>query len=673
MKKRMIALVLSSLLAANIFPIIGYSVESNQVGNENRIVEESEPASTSESLAESSQTQGISEDPSVSNSEETTGKIESERLVKQTVGDVPIYAVGLPDDPNIISIDKIFQQPIGTSTSILENGKLLQLNPAERSQRGAIWSNRKINLLSDFTFKCYLYLGDQKDKAGDGMTFTLTGDSRMASQPSQVIGSPGMGIGSYSTRSGQPYIANALSIEFDTYKNSGSSDRMDREISADNKGYGHVAFVTPKPNNNNYSGEHTGVTVAPTFLSDGTWRTLMIQWDADQKSLTYDLEGVGSSSHTVPDLIGQFGSTEVNWGFTSSTGTFFQENAIAMTQLPSNVTSIADVKVNDSDYGAIAEVERNDKITIRNTLKIAGNFIEDKKPQTSIELPKELTIPEHIWINGKQVDAKDILITGNRVMLNLADYFTAGDTLVIELETTLQEVIPEKVLKMHFEYLEKAELVDQSNEISLTIAKLKEIDIHVYYKEKDSQKDLAEMKTVTGKIGENYKEIPIAIEGYVFDSDSANTEGVFSENTEDIYFYYRKGRLYLSTAPQHVDFGKHKISSKPLSGFGQFSGGLKVMDERASGSWKLQLKQEKVLTNGSFELPEALSFVTSENTTVIGTSAVTVFESDQKGESDLSALLDSTAQHGIRIDIPVEDQRIGTFEGKLSWILADVP
>ncbi|EGP4757673.1 lectin [Enterococcus faecium] len=673
MKKRRIALILSSLLATNIFPIIGYSLESNQLVNDNRRVEESKEALTLDRLTESSQIQESSENSSTTDSKETTDKEESEELIKQPLENAPTYRVGLPNDPNIISIDKIFQQPIGTSTSILENGKLLQLNPAERSQRGAIWSNNKIDLRSDFTFKCYLYLGNQRDKAGDGMTFTLTGDSRMANDPSQVIGSPGMGIGSYSTRSGQPYVANALSIEFDTYKNSGSSDRMDREITADNKGHGHVAFVTPKPNNNNYSGEHTGVTVAPTFLSDGTWRTLIIQWDASQRSLTYDLEGVGRSSHIVPDLISQFGSTEVNWGFTSSTGTFFQENAIAMTQLPSNVSSSADVKVNDSDYGAIAEVERNDKITIRNTLKVTGNFLEDKKLETSIDLPQELNIPERILINGNQVDAKDILITGNRVTLNLGDYFVLGDTLIIELETDLREVIPEKVLTMHFEYLENAKLIEQSNDISLTIAKLKEIDVHVYYKEKESQNDLAEMKTITGKIGENYKEVPIDIEGYVFDSDSANTEGVFSENTADIYFYYRKGKLYLSAAPQYVDFGQHKISNKPLSVFGQFSGGLKIMDERASGGWTLQLKQEKVLTNGTFELPEALSFVTSEETTVIGSSAVTIFESDQKGESDLSAILDSTSQHGIRIDIPVENQRIGTFEGKLSWILADVP
>ena len=51
------------------------------------------------------------------------------------------------------------------------------------------------------------------------------------------------------------------------------------------------------------------------------------------------------------------------------------------------------------------------------------------------------------------------------------------------------------------------------------------------------------MKTITGKIGEKYKETPIDIEGYVFDSDSANTEGIFSENTEDIYFITEKANF----------------------------------------------------------------------------------------------------------------------------------
>ena len=54
------------------------------------------------------------------------------------------------------------------------------------------------------------------------------------------------------------------------------------EISQD-KGNGHLAFVTPKANNNSYTGEHSGVTVAPTYLSNGTWRMLTVHWNAAAK------------------------------------------------------------------------------------------------------------------------------------------------------------------------------------------------------------------------------------------------------------------------------------------------------------------------------------------------------------------------------------------------------
>ena len=119
MKKRRIVLILSSLLATNIFPIIGYSLESNQLVNDNRRVEESKETSTLDRLTESSQIQESSENSSTTDSKETTDKEESEELIKQPLENAPTYRVGLPNDPNIISIDKIFQQPIGTSTSIL--------------------------------------------------------------------------------------------------------------------------------------------------------------------------------------------------------------------------------------------------------------------------------------------------------------------------------------------------------------------------------------------------------------------------------------------------------------------------------------------------------------------------------------------------------------------------
>ncbi len=101
-------LILSSLLATNIFPIIGYSLESNQLVSDNRRVEESKETSTLDRLTESSQIQESSENSSTTDSKETTDKEESEELIKQPLENAPTYRVGLPDDPNIISIDKIF-------------------------------------------------------------------------------------------------------------------------------------------------------------------------------------------------------------------------------------------------------------------------------------------------------------------------------------------------------------------------------------------------------------------------------------------------------------------------------------------------------------------------------------------------------------------------------------
>ncbi|MWG21619.1 hypothetical protein GQS28_14835 [Enterococcus faecium] len=49
MKKRRIVLILSSLLVTNIFPIIGYSLELNQLEHGNRRDEESKLTSTFDS------------------------------------------------------------------------------------------------------------------------------------------------------------------------------------------------------------------------------------------------------------------------------------------------------------------------------------------------------------------------------------------------------------------------------------------------------------------------------------------------------------------------------------------------------------------------------------------------------------------------------------------------
>ena len=116
-----------------------------------------------------------------------------------------------------------------------------------------------------------------------------------------------------------------------------------------------------------------------------------------------------------------------------------------------------------------------------------------------------------------------------------------------------------------------------------------------------------------------------------------------------------------------------KVSNQPLVKFGQPAEGLRVMDERKQGNWQVQLKQSQSFSNGEFIMPHVLSFVSDTASTSITDKAITVTESDKKGEIDLSGLLDQSQQRGIKADIPVEYQRLGTFKGALSWSLVDAP
>ncbi|EOH77441.1 lectin-like domain-containing protein [Enterococcus malodoratus] len=681
-KKKILILIASGLLSMTSFSIISEATtvsstklqtSASQSTEQSQIEETSESTAVSESFAvKETDTSDLSETAASIDDLPQSGKI-----VKRSAAP---FAADLPQDPNIIPIDKVFQNPIGNSTSILEDGKLLQLNPAQKSQKGAIWSKKPISLLSDFTFKSYLYLGDQRGSAGDGMTFTLTNDPRMENDATQVIGSSGMGIGAYSTKSGEPYIRNGLSIEFDTYKNQGSSDRMDREISGDNSGHGHVAFVTPKENNNNYDNEHTGVTVAPTYLSDGTWRMLTVHWNAGTKQLSYDLEGIGSSSHEVTDLNAKFGGTTVYWGFTSSTGGKYQENALAMTQIPSSVKSTAELSVNDTGFETEAEANKEDIVTLKNTLHIDNDlkshrdFADEHQPQMSINLPSELAYEQgSLKIDGIQASDKDIIVAGTRITLDLTDYLVLEKDMVIELKTKLQDSTPEKRLAMNFEYLENGALLQKSNEIAVKIAKPKEKSITVFYQDAATNQEVAPSKQLTGKIGDHYKETPPAVAGFVFKNDSGNAEGTFSETTQDIYFYFRSGELYFMEAPKQIVFGSRKISTTALVKFGTATEGLRIMDERATNKWQVQLKQTQPLTDGTVVMPDVLSFVTDSQSDTISDAAITISEGDQKGETDLSGLLDAGQQRGIKITVPVEYQRLGTFKGALSWTLTDVP
>ena len=80
---------------------------------------------------------------------------------------------------------------------------------------------------------------------------------------------------------------------------------------------------------------------------------------------------------------------------------------------------------------------------LRNTLNIDNDFIEDRQPQVSIDLPDELAYEENsLTIDGKKVAAKDLTQTGNHLTIALNDYLVLKKDMMIELKQPFKIIRP---------------------------------------------------------------------------------------------------------------------------------------------------------------------------------------------------------------------------------------
>ncbi|WYJ96547.1 hypothetical protein DOK67_0000839 [Enterococcus sp. DIV0212c] len=454
----------------------------------------------------------------------------------------------------------IFRAPIGTGPELINNGKVLRVTKNTGSQIGAIWSQRKLNLKKDFHLKSYLYLGDQGAKAGDGITFTLQNDPRMATSPTSVIGSSGMGLGAYyGGRSGNPYVQRGLSIEFDTYFNNGSSNRMDREVGQNGK-KGHVAFVTPGLQNNSYTGQHHSWILSPEYLSNDTWRTLDVLWDSATQTLSYTLSGVGSDSYKITDLNAKFGGTEVYWGFTGSTGGSYEENAIAITQLPGDIEQTAQIEnlTQNSPSQETVAAKKRDTLKLKDTIIFDGNSIMSTDgTKMRVNLAEGLTYKTNsLALDGVKIPEASIQIVDNQVIISNLSFSRADIPYELSLEATVTGNENDVQLKSTFDYLSSEnEVVSSSNAVIANIPLLKGT-VTIHYVD-ENKADLATQKILNQKVGTLYNEKPISIADYLYDRTEGNASGTVQETGQDVYFYYKKAKANLTV--QFVDESGGKL------------------------------------------------------------------------------------------------------------------
>lgn len=135
------------------------------------------------------------------------------------------------------------------------------------------------------------------------------------------------------------------------------------------------------------------------------------------------------------------------------------------------------------------------------------------------------------------------------------------------------------------------------------------------------------------------------------------------------------GTLELSSVPSKLDFGQHPVSAKTESYAPQVVGNLAVSDTRGSQKmpWRLLVKESTALTNGTYTLTNVLYYQKATEKIAVN-SANTVVESDQFTEDKTANLSEKWNQsYGLILELPVEKQRVGEYQGTLTWTLEDVP
>ena len=204
----------------------------------------------------------------------------------------------------------------------------------------------QIDLTKDFIVKFKANFGNS-DNGADGIAFVLQPKSLDA------IGGGGGGIGygkGYKYDNSNNYqamdgIDKSFAIEFDTYNNRNTSPQYLDDIATD-----HISYVIngDPTNQNNIIGNAIQASGLNTNIEDSLWHQIKIAWNATTHTMTtwFDNYVTHRKQETLSNLVTTLGSSEVFWGFTSSTGGNYAINQILFQSMEnSNSCGSVDLKI----------------------------------------------------------------------------------------------------------------------------------------------------------------------------------------------------------------------------------------------------------------------------------------------------------------------------------------
>lgn len=155
---------------------------------------------------------------------------------------------------------------------------------------------------------------------------------------------------------------------------------------------------------------------------------------------------------------------------------------------------------------------------------------------------------------------------------------------------------------------------------------------------------------------------------------SYQLNGITTEKTINVAI---TGTLELKEVPNTMNFETQKVKTTTQTYWPLIEGDLIVKDTRGSerDSWQLTVTEKQPLTSGTTQLSNTLSFTDGTKNTVLGLNAVIVEEKTltTNGEYLVNQEWGQTNNKGIKLTVPPEKQKVGSYQGTLSWSLVAAP
>nr|WP_245561636.1 hypothetical protein [Enterococcus phoeniculicola] len=137
------------------------------------------------------------------------------------------------------------------------------------------------------------------------------------------------------------------------------------------------------------------------------------------------------------------------------------------------------------------------------------------------------------------------------------------------------------------------------------------------------------------------------------------------------------GELKVVEIPSDVNFGNQMVSNRLKTYWPSIVGNLTVQDTRGSerDDWQMTVVETAPLTSGTTTLEETMYFSDGVADRQLGPNAVIVEDTtlQQDGQFVISDQWGETKDKGLKLKVPADKQRLGNYEGTLTWTLVSGP